>query len=136
MLELMILRDLDYNFFSQFWMFFHYGFWSPWVDCLPGNPHFWICHILPVLRSLDLVFGIIRRHTSDLCIKGQIISKWIFGVVDFLQKTNENKSNWGIIVVKLNSFVRFLEEVKDTKNHFEIIWPLRVIHLVSNDFAF
>ena len=25
--------------------------------------------------------------------KGQLISKWFFGVVDFLQKTNENKSH-------------------------------------------
>ena len=57
--------------------------------------------------------------------KGQIISKWFFGVFDFLQKTNENKSTWGIIVVKSNSFVRFLEEIEDTKNHFEINWPLR-----------
>ena len=57
-------------------------------------------------------------------IKGQIISKWFFGVFDFLQKTNENKSTWGIIVVKSNSFVHFLEEIEDTKNHFEIIWPL------------
>ena len=59
--------------------------------------------------------------------KGQIISKWFFGVFDFLQKTNENKSTWGIIVVKSNSFVRFLEEIEDTKNHFEIIWPLVTI---------
>ena len=36
------------------------------------------------------------------------------------KKTNENKSTWGIIGVKSSSFVRFL----DTKNHFEIIWPL------------
>ena len=56
--------------------------------------------------------------------KGQIISKCFFGVFDFLQKTNENKSTWGAIVVKLNSFVRFLEEIEDTKNHFETIWPL------------
>ena len=27
----------------------------------------------------------------------------------------------GIILVKTNFFVRFLEEIKDTKNHFEII---------------
>ena len=27
-----------------------------------------------------------------LTTKGQLISKWFFGVVDFLQKTNENKS--------------------------------------------
>ena len=45
--------------------------------------------------------------------KGQLISKWFFGVVDFLQKTNENKSTWGIIVVKTNFFVHFLEEIKD-----------------------
>ena len=48
----------------------------------------------------------------------------VFGVVDFLQKTNENKSTWGIIVVKSNLFVRFLEEIDDLKNHFEINWPL------------
>ena len=47
-----------------------------------------------------------------------------FGVVDFPQKTNENKSTWGIIAVKLNSFLRFLEEIYDPKNHFEINWPL------------
>ena len=47
-----------------------------------------------------------------------------FFVFDFLQKTNENKSIWGIIVVKMNSFVRFLEEIEGSKNHFEIIWPL------------
>ena len=50
--------------------------------------------------------------------KGRLISKWFFGVVDFLQKTNENKSTWGIIVVKLNLFVRFLEEIDDPKKPF------------------
>ena len=59
-----------------------------------------------------------------LCPKGKIISKCFFGVFDFLQKTNENKSTWGIIVVKSNSFVRFLEEIEDIKNPFKIIWPL------------
>jgi hypothetical protein len=39
--------------------------------------------------------------------KGQIILKWFFGVFDFLQKTNENKSTWGIIEIKSNSFVHF-----------------------------
>ena len=48
----------------------------------------------------------------------------VFEVVDFLQKTNENKSTWGIIVVKSNSFVHFLEEIDDPKNLFEINWPL------------
>ena len=30
--------------------------------------------------------------TSMEAAKGQLILKWFFGVVDFLQKTNENKS--------------------------------------------
>ena len=47
-----------------------------------------------------------------------------FGVFNFLQKTNENKSTWGIIVVKLNLFVLFLEETLCWKNHFEFVWPL------------
>ena len=50
--------------------------------------------------------------------KGQLISKWFFGVVDFLQKMNKNKSTWGIIVVKSNSFVHFLEEIDDPKKPF------------------
>ena len=33
-----------------------------------------------------------------------------FGVFNFFQKMNENKSTWGIIVVKSNLIVRFLEE--------------------------
>ena len=57
--------------------------------------------------------------------KCQIISKRFFDVFYFLQKTNKNKSNWGIIVVKSNSFFHFLEENGDTKNHFEILWPLK-----------
>ena len=42
--------------------------------------------------------------------KGQLFSKWFFGIVDFLQTTND--------------FVRFLEEIDDLQNHFEINWPL------------
>ena len=57
-------------------------------------------------------------------VEGQIISKYFFGVFNFLQKTNENKSNWGIIVVKSNSFVRFLEKIEDIKTPFEIYLPL------------
>ena len=56
--------------------------------------------------------------------KGQLISKCFFGVFNFFQKTNENKSTWGIIVVNLNLFVRFLEETLTWKNHFDFVWPL------------
>ena len=56
--------------------------------------------------------------------KGQLVSKCLFGVFNFFQKTNENKSTWGFIAVKLNSFIRFLEETSAWKNHFEFVWPL------------
>ena len=56
--------------------------------------------------------------------KGQLISKWLLGVVDFLQKTNENKSTWGIIVVKSNLFIPFFERNVGLKNNFDFVWPL------------
>ena len=65
-----------------------------------------------------------KKIGKNLISKGQLISIWFYGVVDFLHKTNENKSTWGIIEVKSNLFVRFLEEIDDPKNHFEINWPL------------
>ena len=37
---------------------------------------------------------------------------------------NKNKSTWDTIVVRLNFFVRFLEELKTPKSPFEINWPL------------
>ena len=54
--------------------------------------------------------------------KGQLISKCLFGVFNFFQKTNKNKSTWDIIVVKLNSFVRFLKEFMDWQFAFEFYW--------------
>ena len=54
--------------------------------------------------------------------KGQLISKFCFDVFDFFLKTKGNKSTWGIIVVKSNSFVHFLEE--SWKNHYDFVWPL------------
>ena len=45
-----------------------------------------------------------------------------FGAFDFLQKTNENKLIWGIIVVKSNSFVPFLEEIEDIKTKEGCNW--------------
>ena len=58
--------------------------------------------------------------------KGQWISKCLFGVFKFFQKTYENKSTWGIIV-KLNCFVRFLEELMIPKSLLEINWPFMII---------
>ena len=56
-----------------------------------------------------------------VCAKGQIISKWFFGVFDFLQKTNEGIRLYYYDTSSRLVFVRFLEEIVDTKNHFEII---------------
>ena len=42
----------------------------------------------------------ITLKDSIVVSKGQLISKCLFGVFNFLQKTNENKSIWGFIVVK------------------------------------
>ena len=53
---------------------------------------------------------LILYNPIGIIVKGQLISKCLFGVFNFFQKTNENKSTGDIIVVKSNSFVRFLEE--------------------------
>ena len=44
----------------------------------------------------------------------------IFGVFEFFQKTNERS----LLTTMITVFIRLLEEIKDTKNHFENIWPL------------
>ena len=50
--------------------------------------------------------------------------KRTFWYPQFSQKTNENNSTWGIIVVKSIFFVLFLGELKIPKRHFEINLPL------------
>jgi hypothetical protein len=55
-----------------------------------------------------------------LYFKGQIISKGLFGVLEFSQKTNKRICRSS----KNNSSVHFLGKLKDTKSPFEIIWPL------------
>ena len=48
-----------------------------------------------------------KKNAEFSHTKGQLISKCLFGVFNFLKKTNENKLTWGIIVVKSNLFVHF-----------------------------
>ena len=50
--------------------------------------------------KLLLIFTIIYKHIHMLVAKGQIISKFLFGVFNFLQKTNKNMLTWDFIVVK------------------------------------
>ena len=64
--------------------------------------------------------SIFCQHNEDMIIdKGSF-----FCVFNFFQKTNENKSTWGIIVVKSILFVLFLEESSAWKNHYDFVWPL------------
>ena len=51
-------------------------------------------------------------------IKGQLISKWFFGVIDFLQKTNESIQLYYCDAPSWLIFVCFLEEIDDLKKPF------------------
>ena len=50
--------------------------------------------------------------------KGQLISKWFLGVIDFLQKTNERIRLYYYDTSSRLVFVRFLEEIDDPKKPF------------------
>ena len=52
-----------------------------------------------------------------------------FWCLQNLPNTDENMSTWVIIVVKLNFFVRFLEELRISKSPFEINWPLDEVEI-------
>ena len=47
-----------------------------------------------------------------------------FGAFNFFQKSNENKSTWGIIVVKTNLFVRYLFGRNVSKLGAKLHWEL------------
>ena len=70
-------------------------------------------------------------HRSVGMFTGELITKCLFDVFKFFQKTNENKSTWGILVVKLNFFVPFLEELRIPKSPFEIHWLLAKYYWMS-----
>ena len=55
-----------------------------------------------------------------LLAKGQLISKRFFEVIDFLQKPNERIRLYYYDTLGRLVFVRFLEEIDEPKNHFEI----------------
>ena len=74
----------------------------------------------------------VYQDTTNDSTKGQLISKSLFGFFKFFQEMNENKSTWGIIVVKSIFFVRFLEELRIPKSPFENNWPLEILGISSN----
>ena len=70
--------------------------------------------------------------SSSPSSKGQLISKCLFGVFNFFQKNEQNKLTWGIILLKLNSFVHFLEEFTAWQFAYEFYRPLKPSNMVSN----
>ena len=64
------------------------------------------------------ILAFLQKLTTSPFTKGQLISKCLFWYLQFFQKTNENNSTWGTIVVKSNFIVRFLGEIEDIKKNF------------------
>ena len=60
--------------------------------------------------TTNFVFSVLRLLT-----KGQLISKWFFGVIDFLQKTNERIRLYYYDTSGQLVFVCFLEKIEGTK---------------------
>ena len=68
----------------------------------------------------------LSHFNTDSSDKGQLISKWFFGVIDFLQKTNERKQ---VDLRYHSSKVKFVlsffwRKLMTPKTNFEINWPL------------
>ena len=64
----------------------------------------------------------LKKNGNNMLLhsKGQLISKWFFGIIDFLQKTNENTSH-----TSKNEFIRsFFGRILGLTIFFEINWPL------------
>ena len=97
------------------------GFWATNPDSKPKISESWNELLLRFWYLLMIAF-LRCKWTLELVLlssfKGHLISKCLFGVFNFSQKTNENKSTWGIIVVKSNFFVRFFGRIEDTKKSF------------------
>ena len=74
-----------------------------------------------------MLLNFVSQENIALVIKGQIISKGLFVILEFSQK----RTNEFVVVVKTNSFVRFLGEFEDTKSSFENIWPLRFMYFTE-----
>ena len=66
------------------------------------------------------------KHVEDWIVK---VSQFrnVFLVSSNSSKKPENNLTWGAVVVRSNFFVRFSEELKIPKIHFEIKWPVGTI---------
>ena len=78
-----------------------------------------------------------RGYLKPYCghrIKGQLISKCLFGVINSSKKRTKTILRYHSS--KVEFFVRFLGELKIPKRHFEINWPLVQSRLVWSIFKF
>jgi hypothetical protein len=64
-----------------------------------------------------------KQPTTSLVCKGQLISKFLFGILKFFQKTNEIIQPSSTMLTQ----VHFFEELKTPKRHFETNWPLPIM---------
>ena len=83
----------------------------------------WIDNFLQTLSIMTSFCETYICQVNELP-NGQLISKCLFGAFNFSQNTNENKSTWGIIVIKSNISFVFMGELRIPKSPFEISWPL------------
>ena len=67
---------------------------------------------MPILSIFRFLFQQVFVNFSMASGKGQIISKGLFGVLEF----SNYQTNEFVVVVKMNLFVCFLGEFEDTKS--------------------
>ena len=117
-------QNTRYNWKLRVWCsFFIFFMWFVWFQIL-------ICEPQSIFRKLLVLSWLYKRQhyyiktqskllpeKSGRCgswSKGQIISKGLFGILNFSQK----RTNKFVSVVKTNLFVCFLGELEDTKKTF------------------
>ena len=76
------------------------------------------------LLSLELILRWKPGKTNFLGHKGQLIFKWFFWVIDFLQKIYKRIRLYHYDTSGRPVFVRFLEEIEDTKKPFQKLTDL------------
>ena len=62
------------------------------------------------------------QHIFRIIIK--LMVSWFRNAFFVSSISSKKRTKTCLIVVKLNSFVRFLEETSSWKNHFDFVWPL------------
>ena len=88
----------------------------------------WQRYEAPTLEQcvISIDYSTCAKQKENGFTKGQLISKRFFEAVDFLQKTNENKSIWVIIVVSRIRSVVFWRKLMTID---EINWPLEKLYI-------